>query len=58
MRWVHDLVAFNRLSVEEPHRRFGRANPAFTYRGGRDITGFVDGTANPPKPERSRPDLA
>jgi porphyrinogen peroxidase len=22
--------------------------PAFTYRGGRDITGFVDGTANPP----------
>jgi porphyrinogen peroxidase len=22
--------------------------PAFTYRGGRDITGFIDGTANPP----------
>ena len=22
--------------------------PGFTYRGGRDITGFVDGTANPP----------
>jgi putative iron-dependent peroxidase len=21
--------------------------PAFTYRGGRDITGFIDGTANP-----------
>jgi putative iron-dependent peroxidase len=22
--------------------------PAFTYRGGRDLTGFIDGTANPP----------
>jgi putative iron-dependent peroxidase len=25
-----------------------RRQPAFTYRGGRDITGFVDGTAIPP----------
>jgi putative iron-dependent peroxidase len=30
--------------------------PAFTYHGGRDITGFVDGTANPPI--RRAPDVA
>lgn len=30
--------------------------PAFTYRGGRDITGFVDGTANPPV--RRAPEVA
>ena len=29
---------------------------AFTYRGGRDITGFVDGTANPP--DRRAPGVA
>src|SRR3954452_7541407 len=28
---------------------------AFTYHGGRDITGFVDGTANPPERGRARP---
>jgi putative iron-dependent peroxidase len=27
--------------------RVAAEQPAFTYRGGRDITGFVDGTANP-----------
>ena len=27
---------------------------AFTYLGGRDITGFIDGTANPPGPPRGR----
>jgi putative iron-dependent peroxidase len=27
MRWVHDLVAFNRLSVEEQQRVFGRTKP-------------------------------
>ena len=28
--------------------RVSAEQPAFTYRGGRDITGFIDGTANPP----------
>jgi porphyrinogen peroxidase len=30
--------------------------PGFTYRGGRDITGFIDGTANPP--DRRAADVA
>jgi porphyrinogen peroxidase len=30
-----------------PAARVVAEQPAFTYRGGRDITGFVDGTANP-----------
>ena len=28
--------------------RVAAEQPAFTYRDGRDITGFIDGTANPP----------
>jgi putative iron-dependent peroxidase len=31
-----------------PAAELAAEQPAFTYRGGRDITGFVDGTANPP----------
>jgi porphyrinogen peroxidase len=31
-----------------PVARVAAEQPAFTYRGGRDITGFIDGTANPP----------
>ena len=27
MRWVHDLVAFNRLSIEDQQRVFGRTKP-------------------------------
>jgi len=31
-----------------PAAELAAEQPGFTYRGGRDITGFVDGTANPP----------
>lgn len=36
--------------------RVAAEQSGFTYRGGRDITGFVDGTANPPP--RRAPDVA
>ena len=29
-------------------RRLAAEQPGFTYQGGRDITGFIDGTTNPP----------
>ncbi len=30
------------------HASLAAEQPGFTYQGGRDITGFIDGTANPP----------
>lgn len=56
--WLHgtgpDVVldaARSALSALAPVARLVRHQPAFAYRDGRDMTGFVDGTENPPVEE-------
>jgi len=36
------------VQAVDPAAELAAEQSAFTYRGGRDITGFVDGTANRP----------
>ena len=43
--WDHARAA---VSVVEDVVTLAAEQPGFSYHGGRDITGFVDGTANPP----------
>jgi porphyrinogen peroxidase len=43
--WDHARAA---VSVVDDVALLAAERPGFTYRDGRDITGFVDGTANPP----------